>query len=134
MVLQRGSNGLETCIERFCNVDRMVLLHGLNALATHIEWFCNTDRTVWQHTMNTFAIHHFSVPEKLKCVHCPVGYGHDLLTSSYYKRFTLALPNCCTLTSTADFCLFARHIANCSTGLPKVFIKVYQSIRTHKLT
>ena len=100
---------------------RMVLQHGSNGLATRNEYFCKC-------TSNN------SVPKKLERVHCPVGYGRDLLISSYYKRFALALHNCCTLTSTADFCLFARHTANCSTGLPKVFIKVYQCIRTHKLT
>ena len=46
MVWQCGSNGLETCIERFCNADRMVLQRGSNGFATRIEWFCNTDRTV----------------------------------------------------------------------------------------
>ena len=76
MVLQRGPNGLETCIEQFCSADRMVLQRGLNALATRIEWFCNTDRTVWQHTMNTFAMHiDYSVPEKLERVIVLLGMG-----------------------------------------------------------
>ena len=66
MVLQRGSNGLETCIEQFCNTHRMVLQHASNGLqhvsngfanasngfATQIERFGNTIQMflVRQHT------------------------------------------------------------------------------------
>ena len=47
----------------------------------------------------------------------------------------MALHDCYTLTSTANFCFLARHPASCSTALPKVFsrrLQVYQCIRTRK--
>ena len=69
-----------------------------------------------------------------------VKRGHtrfDIISLNIHKA-TLRwhLPGCCTLTSTADFCCFARHPTNCSTALPKVFssdLPVCQCIRTHML-
>ena len=63
------------------------------------------------------------------------GYTHfEMVTSSLNIHKTTSrwhLHGCCTLTSTADFCLLG-----CSTVLPKVFsrdLQVCQCIRTHKL-
>ena len=162
MVLQRGSNALATRIEWFCNADwivlqrglngfatriewfgikhRMVLQRGSNGFATHIEWFCNADRMVWQHTSNTFATHIELIYTRkawtppLSCWVWVWPFAIlNIILLNIHKHFTLALHDCCTLTSTADYCSFARHTAKCSTGLPKVFIKFYQCIRTHEV-
>ena len=53
------------------------------------------------------------------------GYTRfDIILLNIHKA--ISLPGCCTLTSTADFCCLARHPANCSTALPKVFSRDLQ--------
>ena len=53
----------------------------------------------------------------------------DIISLNIHKTTALGrwhLPGCCTLTSTAGFCCLARHLANCSTALLKVFSRDLQ--------
>ena len=129
MVLQRRSNGLKhasdgfaTQIKWFCDADRMVWQRASNGFATRIEWFDNTHRMVLQRGSNAFGnadrmvwnTHRVTLQHGLNTFgKGPVGYRPNAASSGWsYGRDILrqlrALHDCCTLTSTADFCLLGK--------------------------